>query len=83
MDGAGRLESNEDDSTPRALQVIPPSDRGEVPPSRSEYMRSGLPRRKQSDQVITNNYLPPRRLEPPRVEISTPGEEEVKKILRR
>ena len=46
-------------------------------------MRSGLPRPKRLEQVITNNYLPPRGPEPPRVEISAPGKEEVKKILRR
>ena len=44
-------------------------------------MRSGLPRPKQPDQVITNNYLPPRGPEPSRVEISTPRDEEVKEIL--
>ena len=33
--------------------------------------------------MITNNYLPPRGPEPPRVEISAPREEEVKEILRR
>ena len=31
--------------------------------------------------MITNNYLPPHGPKPPRVEISAPGEEEVKKIL--
>ena len=82
-DGAGRSESNEGDPAPQVLQVIPPSDQGEEPPGRSEYMRSGLPRPKWSDQVISHNYLPPRGPEPPRVEISTPGEEEVKEILRR
>ena len=46
-------------------------------------MRSGMTRPKQPDQVITNNYLPPRGLEPSRIEISALGEEEVKKILRR
>ena len=46
-------------------------------------MRSGQPRPKRPDKVITNNYLPPRGPKPPRVEISTLGEEEVKKILRR
>ena len=80
-DGAGRLESNEGHPTPRVLQVILPLDRGEEPLSRSEYMRSDLPRPKRSDQVITNNYLPSRGPEPPRVEISALGEEEVKKIL--
>ena len=46
-------------------------------------MWSGLPKPKRPDQVITNNYLPPRGSEPPRVKISAPEEEEVKKILRR
>ena len=46
-------------------------------------MRSGLPKLKWPDQVITNNYIPPRGPEPPKVEISALGEEEVKKILRR
>ena len=81
--GVGRSESNEDDPAPRALQVIPPSDQGEEPQNRSEFIRSGLPRPKLPDQVITNNYLPPRGPEPPRVEISALGEEEVKKILHR
>ena len=45
-------------------------------------MRSGLPRPKRPDQVITHNYLAPRGPEPPRVGISTPGEEEVREILR-
>ena len=82
-DGASRSESNEGDPAPRALQVIPPSDRGEEKPSKSKYMRSGLPKPNQPDQVITHNYLPPSGPEPPRVEISTPGVEEVKDILRR
>ena len=79
--GTGRSDSNEGDLAPRALQVILPSDKGEEPQSRSEYMWSSLPRPKWPDQVITNNYLPPRGSEPPRVEISAPREEEVKKIL--
>ena len=82
-DGAKLSESNEGDPTPQALQVFSPSDRGEEPSSKLEFMRSGLPRPKRPDQVITNNYLPPRGPEPPRVEISTPREEEVKDILRR
>ena len=82
-DGAGRSDSNEGDPTLLALQVILPSDQGEEPQSRSEYMRFGLPRSKRPDQVITHNYIPPRGPEPPRIEISAPGEEEVKKILRR
>ena len=81
--GADRSESNEGDPAPRELQLIPPLDQGEEPQSRSDYMRSGLPRPKRPDQVITNNYLPPRGPEPLRVEISAPGDEEVKKILHR
>ena len=82
-DGAGRSESNEGDPAPRALQVIPPLDRGEEQPSKSKYMRSGLPKPNRSDQVITQNYLPPRGPEPLRVEILALGVEEVKDILRR
>ena len=83
LDGTGRSDSNESDSAPQALQVILPSGQGKEPQNRSEFMQSGLPRPKRPDQVITNNYVPPRGLEPPRVEISAPREEEVKKILRR
>ena len=82
-DGAGRSESNEGDPAPQALQVIPPSDRGEEPPRKSKHIRSGLPKSSWLAQVITHNYLPPRGPEPPRVEISALGEEEVKDILRR
>ena len=46
-------------------------------------MRSGRSRPKRPDQVITYSYIPPRELEPHRVEISAPGDEEVKKILHR
>ena len=46
-------------------------------------MRAGLPRPKRPDQVITHNYIPPRGPEPPSVEISAPGEKEVRKILHR
>ena len=81
-DGADRLESNKGDPTPRALQVIYPLDQGEEKPSKSKYMRSGLPKPNRPGQVITLNYLPPRGPEPPRVEISAPGVEEVKDILR-
>ena len=76
-------ESNEDDPAPLALQIIPPLYLGEGSQNRSEFMGFGLPKPKRPDQVITNNYILPRRPEPPRVEISAPGEEEVKKILRR
>ena len=46
-------------------------------------MRSGLPKPHRSNQVITDNYLPPRGPEPPRVEVSALRAEEVKDILRR
>ena len=82
-DGAGRSDSNEGGLAPQALQVVLPSGQDEGPRDRSEFMRFGLPRPKRPDQVITNNYLPPRGSEPPRVEISAPGEEEVRKILHR
>ena len=82
-DRAARSESNEDDPAPSALQVIPPSNLAEEQPSRSKYMRFRLPRPHRSDQVITENYLPPRGPERSRVEVSAPGAEEVKDILRR
>ena len=77
-----RFESNEDDPAPRALQIILPSDQGEGSQSKPEFMRSGLPKPKHPDQVITHSYIPPRGPEPPRIEISAPREEEVRKILR-
>ena len=82
-EGADWSDSNEGGPAPQPLQVILPSGQDEGPHNISEFMRSGLPRLKRLDQVITNNYLPPHGPEPPRVEISAPGEEEVKKILRR
>ena len=82
LDGAGQSKLNEGDPTPRALQVIPPLDRGEEQPSKSKYMRSGLPRPHRLEQVITYNYLPPAGPEPPRVEVSAPGVEKVNDILR-
>ena len=77
-----RSESNEDDPAPRSLQIIPPSDQGEGSQSKPGFMLSGLPKPKRPNQVITHSYIPPRGPEPPRIEISAPGEEEVKKILR-
>ena len=54
-----RSESNEDDPALRALQIIPHSDQDEGSQNRSEFMRSGLPKPKHPDQVITHNYIPP------------------------
>ena len=81
--GDARTESKEADLVPRALQVIPPSDRAEGQPSRSKFMWSGLPRPTFTEWIITNHYAPLRRPEPPRVEVSTPGADEVKYIMRR
>ena len=64
-DGVDRSESNEGDLVPRALQVIPPLDRGVEQPRKSKYMQSGLPKPNRSDQVITQNYLPSCGPEPP------------------
>ena len=83
LDRVGRSESNEDDSAPTALQVIPPSNQAEELQSRSKYMRSGLPRPHWPDQVITHSYLPPCGPEPSRVELSALGAKEVKDILHR
>ena len=74
---------NEDDPAPRALQIIPPSDQGEERPSKSKFTRSSFPKPTRPVEVLTLNYLPPRGPEPPRVEVSAPGLEEVKDILRR
>ena len=46
-------------------------------------MRSGLPRPHLPDKMITDSYLPPCKMEPPRVEVSALGAEEVKDILHR
>ena len=45
-------------------------------------MWSGLPRPTLLEWIITHCYAPPRGLEPPRVEVSVPGVDEVKRIMR-
>ena len=45
-------------------------------------MRSELPRPKLPDRIITDYYAPPCGPEPSRVEVSAPGADEVKHILR-
>ena len=70
--GVARTESKEVDPVPSALQVIHPSDEGR--PGRSKFMRSGLPRPPLPELIITNSYAPPRRPEPPRVEVRHPGQ---------
>ena len=81
--GVSRLESKEADPVPSALQDIPPFDRAEGQPSRSKLMWSGLPRPTLPERIITNCYAPPHGPEPPRVEVSAPGADEVKHIMRR
>ena len=80
-DGAIQPQSGVGDPTPIALQVILPSDRGEKRTSKSQFMRSGLPKPTHPIEVLTLNYTPPCGPEPPRVEVTTPGMEEVKGIL--
>ena len=81
--GVARVESKEVDPVSSALQVIPPSDRDEGRSSRSKFMRSGLPRPTLPERIITNCYVPLRRREPPRVEVSALGVDKVKYIMRR
>ena len=79
--GVARTELKEVDLVPSALQVIHPSDEGR--PGRSKFMRSGLPRPPLPERIITNSYAPPCGLELLRVEVSAPGADEVKFIMRR
>ena len=79
--GVSRTESKEADPVLSALQVIHPSDEGL--PGMSKFMRFGLPRPPLPEWIITNSYAPPRGPEPPRVEVSAPGADEVKFIMRR
>ena len=81
--GVSWIELKEVDSVSSALLVIPPSDWDEGQPSRSKFMRFGLPSPTFPKRIITNCYVPPRGPEPPRVEVSAPGAYEVKHILRR
>ena len=46
-------------------------------------MLSELPRLTLLERIITNHYAPARGPEPPRVEVSAPGVDEVKYIMRR
>ena len=80
--GLDQSELNEDDPAPRALQIISPSDQGEERPSKSKFTWSGFPKPTRPVEVLTLNYLPPCGPEPLRVEVSAPGVEKVKDILR-
>ena len=83
LDGAVQPESGVGEMAPIALQVIPPSDRGEFQTGKSQFTRSGLPKPIRPVELLTLNYTPPRGPEPSRVEVTTPGVEEVIGILRR
>ena len=63
--------------------MIPPSDRAEGQPSRSKFMRSGLPRPTFPERIIAYRYAPPSGPEPSGVEVSAPRADEVKYIMRR
>ena len=78
--GMARTGSKEADSVSSALQVIHPSDEGR--PGRSKFMWSGLLRPPLPESIITNSYAPPRGPDPPRVEVSALGTDEVKFIMR-
>ena len=81
--GVAWIESKEVDPVTSALQVIPSFDRDEGIPSRSKFMWSGLPRLTFSEWIITNCYVPSWGSELSRVEVSAPGADEVRHILRR
>ena len=78
--GVARIESQETDPAPSALQVIHPSDEGR--PGRLKFMRSGLPRPPLPERIITNSYASPREPDSPKVEVTAPRVDEVKFILR-
>ena len=81
--GVAQIESKVADLVLTALQVIPLSVRDEGQPSRSKFIRSELPRSTLPERVISNRYVPSRGPEPLRVEVSAPGADEVKYIMRR
>ena len=80
--GVDFVESHDADPIPSALLVIPPSDRDGGQLSRSKFMRSGLPRPPLPERIITNYYAPSRGPDPSRMEVSAPGADEVKYIMR-
>ena len=81
LTGVARIDSKEADLVPSALQVIPLFDRDEGQPSKSKFMRSGLPRPTLPERIITNYYAPPRGPKPTRAEVLAPKADEVKRIM--
>ena len=62
--------------------ILPPTQVGSRA-GRSEFTRTGMKRPKLPDRIITNSYLPTRSPAPPKEEVSAPGLEDVKHIVRR
>ena len=67
---------------PPALQtILPPAQVGSRSGS-SVFKCTGLKRLKLPDRIITNSYLPASGSAPPKEEVSAPGVEDVKRIIR-
>ena len=62
--------------------ILPPTQ-VRSQPGRSEFIRTGLKRPKLPNRIIMNSYLLARGPTPPKEEISAPGLEDVKHIVRR
>ena len=69
--------------TPPGLQTILPPTQVGSRSGRSEFTCTGLKRPKLPDRIITNFYLLTRGPTPPKDEVSAPGLEEFKHIVRR
>ena len=76
-------ESGEAAPTPLALQMIPPPVKVGRLPGRSEFTRTGLKRPPLPDRIVTNSYLLVHGPAPPNEEVTEPGLEDVKYIVRR
>ena len=76
-------ESGEAAPTPPALQLIPSPIQVGSWPGRSEFTRTRLKRSPLPDRILLNSYLPARGSAPPKEEVSVPGLEDVKYIVRR
>ena len=70
-------------STPPTLQTILPLTQVGSRLGRFEFTRTRMKRPKHPDRIIMNSYLPARGPAPPKEEVSPPGLEDVKHIVRR
>ena len=70
-------------STPSVLQMIPPPVHVGSRQGRSEFTHTGLKMLPLPNRILTNSYLPARGPTPPKEEVSVPGLEDVKYIVRR